>query len=90
MTLALQLGKTLGELQESMSLSEFRLWLAYNKESPIGEMREDYRAASVVSAVINSQGGKLSIEDARLKWGKSAEESREVKIPPLMNFLASL
>lgn len=89
MTLALQLGKTLGELQETMSASELRLWLAYNKRSPIGEIRADYRAASITSAVINAQGGKLSIEDARLKWGEKDEEE-ENKPHPLAAFLSGL
>ncbi|WP_233446067.1 phage tail assembly protein T [Klebsiella variicola] len=89
------MGKTLCELKETMSMSEYRLWLEYNKESPIGDVRNDYQAASIVSAVISSQGGKLSIEDARLKWGVVEDEEEtpqeyNVTTHPLAAFLHTL
>lgn len=88
MSLALKLGKTLAELTENLTASELKLWLAYNKKSPIGDVRSDIQTASIVSAVINSQGGKLSIADAVLKWGEKEEEVNEVA--PLENFFKGL
>lgn len=89
MTLALRLGKTLDELTSTLTASELKLWLAYNKKSPIGDTRGDIQTASIVTAVINSQGGKISIDDALLKWGESGEEEDE-GITPLEKFLEGL
>lgn len=88
MTLALRLGKTLDELLSSITSSELRLWLAYNKVSPIGDVRGDIQTASIVSAVINSQGGKLSLKDAQLQWGES--EKDESDFSPLEVFFEGL
>ncbi|MCS5452495.1 DUF4035 domain-containing protein [Enterobacter huaxiensis] len=76
MTLALRMGKTLSELMASLSVSEFRLWLAYNAKSPIGDTRGDIQTASIVSAIYGSQGGKVKLEEALLKWGDSETEEK--------------
>lgn len=89
MTLALRLGKTLNELSSSLSASELKLWLAYNRMSPIGDTRGDIQTASIVSAVINSQGGKISMDDALLKWGEP-EKEEEGGVTPLERFLEGL
>lgn len=88
MTLALRLGKTLDELTSTLSASELKLWLAYNSKSPIGDTRGDIQTASIVSAVFNSQGGKVSIDDALLKWGEAGDEDEG--ITPLERFLEGL
>ncbi|MBE0153256.1 DUF4035 domain-containing protein [Serratia fonticola] len=74
MQLALRLGKTLGELQQVMSVSELRLWAAFNQISPIGDERGDYQAAQIVAATFNAQGGEVEISDAVLRWTEPTEE----------------
>lgn len=88
MTLALRLGRTLAEISEEMTASELRLWLAYNRKSPIGDARGDVQTASLVSAVINSQGGKLSLNDALLQWGEPEENAHAPD--PLESFFGGL
>ncbi|GKX58343.1 DUF4035 domain-containing protein [Leminorella grimontii] len=68
MALALRMGRTLSELRQTMSVSELMLWDEYDRISPIGDIRDDIRAAQMVSAVYGSQGGKVSIQDALLTW----------------------
>ena len=74
MALALRMGRTLGELRQSMSISEFQMWAEYDRISPVGDIRSDILNAQLVSAVYGSQGGKVSIEEAQLQWG--AEEDK--------------
>ncbi|CAM4207502.1 Uncharacterised protein [Yersinia intermedia] len=79
MTLALRLGRTLGELRETISMTELRMWVEYDRLSPIGDERGDYHAAQITAATYNAQGGKnpLSIADALLRWNEPADESGE-------------
>ncbi|PHM22296.1 phage tail assembly protein T [Xenorhabdus ehlersii] len=77
LTLALRLGKTLSELQGGLSASELMLWMAYDRTSPLSDRRGDIQAAQIASAVYQSQGAKISLSDALLKWGDSDEEKRD-------------
>ncbi|EPC5509210.1 phage tail assembly protein T [Salmonella enterica] len=70
MSLALRMGRTLSELQRSLSASEFQMWAEYDRFSPIGDIRGDLHAAQIVSAVYGSLGAKVSIPDALLKYGE--------------------
>ncbi len=67
-----RMGRTLGELRQTMTVGEFRMWAEYDRISPIGDIRGDILNAQLVSAVYGAQGGKVTIEDAQLQW--SAEE----------------
>lgn len=73
MKLALRLGKTLGELKQSISMSELRLWAAYDRISPIGDERGDFLAAQVVAAFHNAQRDPKSqpvdLNDMVIQWG---------------------
>ncbi|NCG54918.1 phage tail assembly protein T [Serratia fonticola] len=91
MKLALRLGKTLGELRQSMSVSELRLWMAFDQLSPIGDERNDYHAAQITAAVFNSQRTKdpLSIRDTLLRWN-AEEDAEEEDTAGLEAFLGSL
>lgn len=51
--LALALGRTVAELQSSMSSPEFNQWMAYYKLSPFGEDRADLRAGIIASTTAN-------------------------------------
>lgn len=81
MKLALRLGKTLGELKQSISMSELRLWAAYDRISPIGDVRGDFHAAQITAAVYNAQRDPKSqpvdFNDMVIKWGASGEGPEE-------------
>ncbi|MBB1583226.1 DUF4035 domain-containing protein [Serratia sp. OS31] len=81
MKLALRLGKTLGELQQSISMSELRLWAAYDRISPIGDERGDFLAAQLVAAFHNARRDPKSqpvdLNDMVIKWGASGDGPEE-------------
>lgn len=77
MTLALRMGKTLQGLCAEMTADELRMWLAYDKRSPIGDSRGDIHAAQIVSALYQSQGVKLPLQDALITWN-TPEEDEEI------------
>lgn len=77
MALALRMGRTLGELRQTMTVGEFRMWAEYDRISPIGDIRGDILNAQLVSAVYGAQGGKLTIEDAQLQWSTEEDEKND-------------
>lgn len=77
MSLALRLGRTLQEIRETMTASELKMWIAFDRISPIGDWRGDAQAAQISVAMLNSQGGKFTIPDVMLKW-EEQEEGAEV------------
>lgn len=79
MKLALRLGKTLGELRQSMSISELRLWMAFDRISPIGDERNDCNSAQIAAATLNAQRTKdpLSIGDMLIRWNEPANTEEE-------------
>ncbi|MDW5499730.1 DUF4035 domain-containing protein [Serratia proteamaculans] len=83
MKLALRLGKTLGELKQSISMSELRLWAAYDRISPIGDVRGDVQAAQITAAVYNAQRDPKSqpvdFNDMVIQWGAKEEGPEEEK-----------
>lgn len=68
LALALRLGKTLSELRDTMSAEELQLWKAFNRESPISDVRGDVQAAIVAAAAFQAQGAKVSALDLLPKW----------------------
>lgn len=68
MTLALRLGRTLDELRQTLTVSELRMWIEYDRVNPISDRRGDIQAAQVATAVLNSQGAKVKMEDVLLQW----------------------
>ena len=76
MALALRMGRPLSELRQVMSAGEFMLWAEYDRESPISDVRHDYHAAQISSAIYGSQGVKAPISDTLIRWsGEDASES---------------
>ncbi|WP_373964272.1 phage tail assembly protein T [Kosakonia sacchari] len=73
MSLALRLGRTLHELRQTITASELKMWIAYDRVSPIGDWRGDAQAAQIAMATLNSQGGKYEIKDLILKFGQQDE-----------------
>ncbi len=60
------MGKTVGELEDSLGSDEFTKWKAYSQIEPFGHERQNYDV-SVVAATIANYSGKL-------KAGKSLED----------------
>ncbi|EIZ2213046.1 DUF4035 domain-containing protein [Cronobacter sakazakii] len=74
MTLALRLGRTLHELKQTMTASELRMWIEFDRQNPISDRRGDIQAAQISAAVLNSQGAKVSIDDVILQWNAPEQE----------------
>lgn len=70
MSLALRMGRTLSELRQNMTASELLMWIEYDRQSPVGDIRGDIQAAQLVSAIYGSQGGKSTAGrcDPALGW----------------------
>ncbi|MDC7805525.1 hypothetical protein PQS31_01600 [Luteimonas sp BLCC-B24] len=62
-----------------MDLDELALWMARDRESPLGMERHDFHAAQVAAAV---GGGK--IVDLMPKWGQSSSDDPDVMLNDLM------
>ncbi|MEN4951916.1 DUF4035 domain-containing protein [Stenotrophomonas sp. TWI819] len=77
--LALRMGRTLRELRETMEPDELAIWLARNRESPIGMDREDFHAAQVAAAM---GGGKIG--DLMPRWGEAAGDDPDSAMDRLM------
>lgn len=77
MTLALRLGRTVGELMESMTAAELMLWRAYDAQSPIGDVRGDVQAALIASTTAQVQGAKVTLAEMMLQWEPPEPESDE-------------
>ncbi|AKE95103.1 DUF4035 domain-containing protein [Cronobacter sakazakii] len=81
MTLALRLGRTLHELKQTLTASELRMWIEFDRLNPISDRRGDIQAAQISAAVLNSQGARLSLDDLLLQWSATEpnEESAELE-----------
>ena len=51
--LALRMGRTVGELQASLSVDELRYWYAFDELEPIGLQREDILFARAAQSIRN-------------------------------------
>lgn len=69
------MGRTLSELRQNMTASELLMWIEYDRQSPVGDIRGDIQAAQIVSAVYGSQGVKVPLEDAVIKWAEEVDEN---------------
>ncbi|QBF86568.1 DUF4035 domain-containing protein [Leclercia adecarboxylata] len=74
MTLALRLGRTLHELKQTLTARELRMWIEFDRINPISDRRGDIQAAQISAAVLNSQGGKVSMDDVILQWNAPEQE----------------
>lgn len=68
-SLALRMGRTVGELTSTLTTDELARWLAFNRRSPITDERLDYLFARLCLVVTESSGakkrggGRFSIDD---------------------------
>jgi len=74
MALALRLGRTLHELKQTLTASELRMWIEFDRINPISDRRGDIQAAQISAAVLNSQGAKVSMDDVLLQWSVQPQE----------------
>jgi hypothetical protein len=86
--LALKMGRTVDELQRTMTSAEFGEWIAYYSIEPFGERIEDLRAGTVASTVANVNRGKDTRPYAPLDFIPWAKEPVEDKPPPAENIAA--
>jgi hypothetical protein len=56
--LALALGRTVRELQASLTEREMAEWFAFHQMEPIGGQRADWHAAIIAATVANANRGK--------------------------------
>ena len=75
MSLALRMGRTLSELRQSMTASELLMWIEFDRQSPVGDIRGDIQAAQIISAIYGSQGAKVQLDDAILRWGDGEQSA---------------
>lgn len=57
-----------------MSVSEIMIWAEFDRFSPLGDERADFRAAQIVSAVYGAQRVKVPLNNALLQWEKKQTE----------------
>lgn len=56
-----------------MSAEELFLWQAFNRESPISDVRGDVQTAILAAAVFQAQGAKVTALELLPKWQRKAE-----------------
>tara|TARA_R100000951_G_scaffold90032_2_gene78181 strand:- start:4989 stop:5258 length:270 start_codon:yes stop_codon:yes gene_type:complete len=72
------LGKTVGDLLESMSYKELNGWSRYYEEQPFGSWRDNYHSAIIASMLWNVNSGKgksKTPDDFMLKPAKERSKS---------------
>lgn len=89
MKLALRLGVTLAQLEESMTAREFYLWIGFDQINPIGDERADIHSAQVAAAVYQSKGAKVALQDVVLDWQNKSESSSNLSLENLFDSLIS-
>ncbi|AWZ97938.1 hypothetical protein CSB67_2546 [Enterobacter hormaechei] len=77
------MGRTLSELRQNMTASELLMWIEYDRQSPVGDIRGDIQAAQLVSAIYGSQGAKVPLDDAILRWGGMSNQNRRTRLQGL-------
>ena len=56
------------DLREQMSAEELMLWMAYDRVSPIADIRGDIQASIVAASTLQAQGAKVTASDMMPKW----------------------
>lgn len=78
--LALSLGRTIGELFDTLDAKEMAMWEVYYSCFPIGPERGDYQAAQVASMLATKGDGEpVPIADLLPDWGGVRQRQRERK-----------
>lgn len=64
----------------SLTAKQFREWEAYAQIEPFGELRDDYRAASIRQMIFNANvkpEDQRPIKDFLIKWDAEGEEKKQ-------------
>jgi hypothetical protein len=85
------MGRTIGELMDSMSSQEFSIWLALFEEDQWGEAREDFRLGQVCATIANFAGktlkeGSNGLKPADFMPNLRTEPEAEVEPDPVAFF----
>lgn len=89
--LALQLGRTVDELQSSMSSAEFGEWIAFYSIEPFGDRVADIRAGTIAAATVNPHLKKDATPYKPLDFFSWAiEPEPEQKAPPPEAFASAV
>ncbi len=83
------MGRTLNELSQSMPASELLMWMEYDRINPISDRRGDIQAAQITSAIYNSHGCKVSLEEAILQWNEPEERDSPDGLESFLGALAT-
>ncbi len=75
-----------------MPVEEFNLWRAYDRESPIGDMRHDVMGAIIAAAPLQAAGAKVSAADMLPPWARAEgiDQAVECESDPAETFFAFL
>ncbi len=69
------------DIKRDLTAKEFLKWRAYEELEPFGELRADYRAASIVAMIANvNRGSKdkaYTLDDVRLKFEEREEKPEQ-------------
>lgn len=91
--LALALGRTIQEIDEGMSSSEFNQWLAYYHLEPFGAERDNFHSATIATVLANIHRGKsqppFSTEDFMLRDSETRAKSETKKTLLLLDALSN-
>jgi hypothetical protein len=60
--LALALGRTVAELEATMTMDEYAEWVDYYADDPFGEMRADLRSGVLSVVIAKSMGSKKRLD----------------------------
>ena len=66
MVLALRLGRTLGELMDTIDTHEVSLWREWDRTSPLGDERADVLTASLAATVAQVYTTRTNVAAATL------------------------
>lgn len=69
--LALALGRTVGELMQTISSDELTEWSAFYRLDPFGDLRQDMQAALIASTLANvhaPKGTSYTMADFKLSF----------------------
>ena len=50
------------------------MWIEFDRQSPVGDIRGDIQVAQIVSAIYGSQGAKVPLDDAILRWQRDPDD----------------
>lgn len=89
--LALALGRTVGELEDSLGSKELNEWQAYYHIEPFGQWRDNYHAAMLATAIYNTSGRikkPAKINDFMIEPPQITEQRKQKEVMALMQSLS--